>query len=125
MPNMRQERVKIAQAVAITGKSERALQAMALAGKVPGAAKIGGEWTFDEATLRSWVKELEELTQCLARPLPMRSGAARSYGAGSRSRAKSIGGAYEQTMQKLRSLGSRRTVDKLSQRATTAMQGSF
>ena len=92
---IRRERVKMAQAVAITGKSDRALQAMALAGKVPGAAKIGGEWTFDEATLRAWVKELE-VPQWLAKPLPTRSGAVQSYGAGSKLRAKSIGGHYEQ-----------------------------
>jgi len=105
------ERVKMAQAVAITGKSKRALQAMALAGKVPGAAKIGGEWTFNEATLRAWVEELE-IPQCPAKPLRIRSGAARSSGVGSRSRARSTGGAYEQTMVKLRALGSRRTADR-------------
>jgi hypothetical protein len=108
---IRQERVKIAQAIAITGKSERALQGMALAGKIPGAAKIGGEWTFNDATLRAWVEELE-ITQCHARPLPIRSGAARSYGVGSRSRVKSTGGHYEQTMLKLLAHGSKRTAGR-------------
>jgi hypothetical protein len=101
----------MAQAVAITGKSERALQSMALAGKVPGAAKIGGEWTFNEARLRAWVEELE-IPKCHAKPLPIRSGVVRSYGVGSRSKAKSIAGHYEQTMQKLRSLGSKRIADR-------------
>jgi hypothetical protein len=33
-------------AKSITGKTARALRAMAIGGAIPGAVKIGGEWTL-------------------------------------------------------------------------------
>lgn len=38
----------------ITGLSARCLQALALKGVIPGATKLGGQWTFDEERLRAW-----------------------------------------------------------------------
>ena len=60
------ERIKMAQALAITGLGMRRLQLMAKAGEVPGAIKIWGTWTFDECALRKWLHELEE-EQCRTR----------------------------------------------------------
>jgi hypothetical protein len=104
----RPERIRMAAAAAITGKTARALQAMALDGAVPGAVKIGGEWTFDEARLRRWIMDLE-LASCRnneKRPKTP-SGAVASSGAGSRSRAGTPSGAYERAIQLLRQSGSK------------------
>lgn len=53
------ERCKIALAMAITGLAKRQLQMLAAQGKVPGAAKLGGTWTFNERVLRQWVAKRE------------------------------------------------------------------
>lgn len=53
------ERVLIAQACRMTGLSRRNVQDMAARGDIPGAAKLGGRWTFDAATLRRWIKSRE------------------------------------------------------------------
>jgi hypothetical protein len=42
-----------------TGKGRRALQSMAARGLIPGAAKIGREWTFDRIKVRRWIRDLE------------------------------------------------------------------
>jgi hypothetical protein len=61
MPDaIKPERVTMAVACAITGKKPRSLRGMCLAGQVPGAAKLGGEWTFNEAQLRAWIDDLEQ-----------------------------------------------------------------
>lgn len=102
------ERVRMAEACAITGKASRAIQDMAATGKIPGAAKIGGEWTFNELTLRRWVERLES-TPCQepdgGRPRLIRFGGGASCGAGSRSAARTASGRYEQTMRKLLGAG--------------------
>lgn len=51
------ERVRVDDAAAILGISGRSVQALAARGEIPGAAKIGGLWTFDEAALRLWIRE--------------------------------------------------------------------
>lgn len=125
---IRPERVKTAQACAITGMTPRRLQLAAKAGKVPGAAKMFGVLTFDEATLRAWVKERVEETcktapqipaappispppepPAVERPRGTRSGVARRFTGASASRESSPGGRYEQAMSKLLAPGSRKT----------------
>lgn len=54
---IRPERIRVAAAAAILGVEPRTVQALAARGDLPGAAKIGGLWTFDEAALRAWIKE--------------------------------------------------------------------
>ena len=124
---IRAERVKTADACAITGMTPRRLQLMVKAGRVPGAAKMFGVLTFDEAKLRAWVKEREDET-CLVPRIPVseltptvpdlpavekprgtRSGAARRYTAASGSRESSRAGRYEQVMSKLLAPASRKT----------------
>lgn len=70
------ECIRPRQAAGITGLTVRAIQAMALRGELPGAAKLGGSWTFDEATLRTWIADEVEKNDARAKairsPLPSR-----------------------------------------------------
>lgn len=52
------ERVRAHEAAGILGVSVRTVQALAARGELPGAAKVGGLWTFDEKALRSWLKSI-------------------------------------------------------------------
>jgi hypothetical protein len=119
------ERVKMDAALSITGKSVRALQALAKRGEVPGAKKIGGEWTFNEAKLRAWVDETEE-GSCRNGKVyhpAIRSGGARPYGGGSPSGGRNAGGRYERAMSHLLRSGSRPTESDSSPMPTTATTG--
>jgi hypothetical protein len=96
---------------------------MAEAGEIPGAVKIRGQWTFDVARLRAWLRDLED-EQCRnrsaatkasprARPLATPTGfnkavAGRSM-IGFASAASSSDGRYEHAMSKLLESGSSRT----------------
>ena len=51
------ERIRVAKAASILGINSRTVQGMALRGELPGAAKIGGLWTFSESALRKWIEE--------------------------------------------------------------------
>lgn len=51
------ERIRANRAAAILGVNKRTIQAMALRGDLPRAARIGGLWTFEEAALREYVEE--------------------------------------------------------------------
>jgi Helix-turn-helix domain len=109
------ERVKTAEACSITGLPPRVVQRMAIAGKIPGAVKLGGSYTFDVAKLRAWVAD-EEKRQCEtrktiadARPRPTPNGAATRFGAPSSTREDSGSGAYERAMSALRDYASRKT----------------
>jgi hypothetical protein len=74
------ERVTLGQAAAILGLKHRKLQGMAQRGEIPGAAKIGRQWTFDLARLRRFVTQQENVTKCRGneRPRPEPTGAAKS-----------------------------------------------
>jgi hypothetical protein len=120
------ERIKMAPACGITGLSVRVMQQKAERGEIPGAVK-DGVWTFNEAKLRTWMKDREE-QQCgtiqgespapESRPCPTPIGVAnlptKSYGRASNSRASRSAGRsdydtlFEQAMSKLRGAGSRR-----------------
>jgi excisionase family DNA binding protein len=67
------ERILIEAAVLIAGVSARTLQELAARGEIPGAAKIGRRWTFNERALRTWISEKE----VRPRPDKRRSGALR------------------------------------------------
>lgn len=51
------ERIRADHTAAIFGIEVRTVQAMAKRGELPVAAKIGGIWTFDEASIRAYVQE--------------------------------------------------------------------
>lgn len=101
------ERVRPTDAVAITGLSLRTVQALALRGEIPGAAKLGGSWTFDEAALRNWIRERTQCPQDRRR-LNTRTGGATSYGRGLPLQDENIARACEQMTQRLRERASRR-----------------
>ena len=53
------ERVRARAASLICGLPVRTVQHLAAQGVIPGAAKLGGQWTFDEVTLRAWIRRRE------------------------------------------------------------------
>lgn len=53
------ERVQTRAASDITGLKVRGIQAMASRGEIPGAAKLGRVWTFNETELRRWIRRRE------------------------------------------------------------------
>lgn len=94
------ERVSSARVAEILGVPLRTVQSLTACGDLP-AAKIGKRWTYDEATVRHWVKEREQC-QKNARRRPTPTGEATSYGRGSPLGDASIGRAYEQAIRRLR-----------------------
>jgi len=52
-------RIQSAAAARILGVSQRSVQGLALRGELPGAARIGGVWTFDADRLANFVKQRE------------------------------------------------------------------
>jgi hypothetical protein len=52
-------RIQSATAARILGVSQRSVQGLALRGELPGAARIGGVWTFDTERLTTFVKQRE------------------------------------------------------------------
>jgi hypothetical protein len=97
------ERITIEIAVGILGISARAVQQMALRGQIPGAAKIGRRWTFDEKKLRGFVRQREEEAwqDASERPRLELSGGATSSTRSFRSKAKHIVSASKLTTLKL------------------------
>ncbi len=53
------ERIGAGAVAAITGLAERTVTKMAAAGEIPGAARFGRRWTFNERSVRLWVQERE------------------------------------------------------------------
>ena len=56
------ERVGVSQVAQITGMGVRTIQQRAAWGLIPSAAKLGGNWSFDEAAIRLWVGQQELVT---------------------------------------------------------------
>jgi phage terminase Nu1 subunit (DNA packaging protein) len=52
-------RIQSAAAARILGVSQRSIQGLALRGEIPGAARIGGIWTFDADKLAAFVRQRE------------------------------------------------------------------
>lgn len=84
------ERVRSSRASEITGLPVRTVQALAARGELPGAAKLGKVWTFDEARLRAWVRQ-GEAKACRGISI----GATASGGRACRFPAATIDAAYE------------------------------
>jgi excisionase family DNA binding protein len=97
------ERISISVAADILGISGRTIRHMAQRGEIPGAAKIGRRWTFDQARLRDYVRRQEAATcQSARRHLPDVSGVATPYGVEFRSGGETSSGRYARTIQRLR-----------------------
>ncbi|MDF2809900.1 MAG: hypothetical protein K0S56_931 [Microvirga sp.] len=71
-PEMR-ERRRSYEAAGILGISVRSVQSLAAKGELPGAAKVGGLWTFDETALRSWLKAISTPGDVVQTPKPARA----------------------------------------------------
>lgn len=54
------ERIRASAAASILGVEVRTVQALASRGQIPGAAKIGGTWTFDEKALRKFAPKFHQ-----------------------------------------------------------------
>jgi hypothetical protein len=93
------ERSSTKQATAILGLKPRKLQAMSQRGEIPGAAKLGRQWTYDLVKLRRFVEQQEKAWQGSARPRPGATGAAIPSGAALRSVGGSCGGRLRQMIQ--------------------------
>jgi hypothetical protein len=102
------ERGKIGEAVAILGLHKRKVQSMSQRGKLPGAAKIEREWTYDLVKLRRYVEERERACQSGERRRPDATGAALHYGVGLGSMAKISDGPLTQMIRQSRKRAARR-----------------
>ena len=96
------ERVKIERAGQILGLQPRTVQKMAQRGELPGAAKLGRRWTFNEDKLRSYVRHKVRETWHVPNHLPDVTGARMSSGAASKSKVAKSDGRYARIMQQLR-----------------------
>ena len=56
---MKQKRWRTEQVALETGLSVRTVQSMARRGDIPGAARLGHQWTFDVVKLQRWIKQGE------------------------------------------------------------------
>jgi hypothetical protein len=103
------ERVPIEQAAAILGSPDRTVQDLAARGKIPGAAKIGGRWSFDVAKLRRLIKQRERETWQNGKRRPDATGGEISSGAKLRLAGSAAGGRLTRMIQQ-----SRKRVAKLA-----------
>ena len=62
------ERIRAPAVGGILGITARTVQSLAARGELPGAAKIGGVWTFDEKAIRDWVKSISSTGKAGERP---------------------------------------------------------
>ena len=74
------ERGSVAQAAGILGLKNRKVQAMSQRGEIPGAAKMGRQWTYDLAELRRFVAQ-QEKTCASGKPRPDVTGGGIPFGA--------------------------------------------
>jgi hypothetical protein len=100
-PERERKRGLVAEAAAILGLKPRKLQAMSQRGEIPGAAKIGRQWTYDLVKLHRYVEQKEKEATCQgsAKRQPGVIGAAPSCGAALRSAAGSSDGRLKQMIQ--------------------------
>jgi hypothetical protein len=98
------ERIGAKEAAAILGVKPRKLQAMSARGAIPGAARIGRQWSYDPVKLRRYLKHRErEVCQASAGRRADATGVARSSGAALKSAAGSSAGRLRQMIQQSRS----------------------
>jgi hypothetical protein len=75
---------------------------MARAGKLPGAARVGRDWTFDRDKLTAFIEQREsETCQQEGRPRPVATGAVTYYGRRPTLRASDTSGHCIQAIRNL------------------------
>jgi len=78
------------------------LQAMSARGEIPGAAKLGRQWTYDLAKLRRFVEQQEQATKCQnEKPRPAATGATGFSMPSFKSGGSKSGGRLGQMIQQL------------------------
>jgi hypothetical protein len=89
------------EAAARLGLKPRKLQAMSQRGEIPGAAKLGRQWTYDLAKLRRFIEQQEKVTTCRqgAKPRRAATGAALPSGAALRPAGDSSAGRLRRMIQ--------------------------
>src|SRR5271166_2944564 len=103
----RPERVRPPEVANMTGLSVRKVQELSAAGRIPGAAKLGGVWTYDPEQVRKWIKQRERQTWRGDSP-SIATSATASSGDVSSSVAESIDVAFSHLIPGKRPNGSRR-----------------
>jgi Helix-turn-helix domain len=99
-PYVLAERGTAKQAAAILGLKSRKLQSMSQRGEIPGAAKLGRQWTYDLAKLRRFVEQQEQACQQgSAKPRPAAIGAGKLSTAARGPAASWCGGRLKQMIQ--------------------------
>jgi excisionase family DNA binding protein len=96
------ERVNVERAGQILGLHPRTVQKMAQRGELPGAARFGRRWTFNEDKLRSYVRQKERETWHAPNHQPDAIGARTFSGAALKSKAARSDGRYTRIIQQLR-----------------------
>jgi excisionase family DNA binding protein len=101
-PMMSSERIFIEDVAKILGIPARSVQAMAAAGKIPSAAKLGRRWTFNERAVRTFLRN-EEIRCQNEKHRAVHIGAMASCGAAFARQASQLSSdPLTQTIQKLR-----------------------
>jgi excisionase family DNA binding protein len=99
---MSSERICIEDVAKILGIPARSVQAMAAAGKIPSAAKLGRRWTFNERAVRTFLRN-EEIKCQNEKHRAVHIGAMASCGAAfARQVSQLSSDPLTQTIQKLR-----------------------
>jgi hypothetical protein len=106
---LKPERGGIDDAVAILGLKKRTVEAMALRGQLPGAAKLANRWTFDLDLLRTYVRDevKRQWAENTQRHQQAVSGVAIPSTVGLGSKATSSRGRFAQVTRSLRQRGAR------------------
>ena len=101
----------------------RKLQAMSQRGEIPGAAKIGRQWTYDLAKLRRFVEQQEKETECLgsAKHQPGVTGEGIPSGAALRSVGGSSGGRLKQMIRQSQKRASKQAKTRVVADASMVM----
>jgi hypothetical protein len=95
------------EAATILGLKPRKLQAMSARGEIPGAAKLGRQWTYDLAKLRRFVEQREQACQN-EKPRRAAIGAAVSFGPKLWSAGSGSGGRLKRMIRESQQRASRR-----------------
>lgn len=103
-------RCQMAGAASRLAEKPRTIRNLAAAGKIPGAAKISGTWSFDIDLLDALVSERMKACQVASarRQRVATGGTAFSMAGFSVPAAKTSDGHYAQTIQRLRNVAARR-----------------
>jgi hypothetical protein len=98
-------RISKTEAAPMLGLSPRALVDAARLGRIPGAARIGRDWTFDPTKLKGLVERKE--SEACESPRAVAIGVVPSFGERRLSVASATDGLYGRTISSLRSSGTR------------------